>query len=537
MPTGWRRDLDGLPVTVDPVPGEAADSYLERVAAANNLAAVTLLSGNPSLRSVGRVRHAAATNTAVAQVVPRRQGWDPGAITQACPACLAADGAWRQAWYDPMVTGCLVHGCYLITECPGCRRPLKDTTHRPLRPAGTGTRCDNALSVGRGPRCRTDLAQVPPTSVPEQVLEQQSRAQQPDTKRVMVLGQPASVALYRGEVRNLAVLLVHISTATPDPPARFELGEQERGTRRWWLHPPRDPLSRGAVFAVADRILTTDSLEDAVAVFMPWFDAIPPSWDGRVSWAADHTHADPTLTRIMLAASTPRQRLSHRLPHETGLGLRAEWIPQRLPAQLSSLVEGCGLSLASARGFASLCLAKAQTGTGSWADAATLLELPAHVDIDLARTASAHLTVSTDVWIDCLREVTEQLRSERVDYRARERVVRDLGRSSLNDLLHAVQAVRPGTRASSRDLIWHWIWDHWVAGNPSTSPAGVHRTRPGRARYVQFRDSLQPQHRAAITHTVTQVLMDMEPAIDAPAERTLVQEPGHRTGPAGPRIP
>ncbi|MGN6412513.1 hypothetical protein [Flexivirga sp.] len=383
---------------------------------------------------------------------------------------------------------------------------MKDTMHRPLRPAGTGTRCDNALSVGLGPRCRTDLAQLPPTPAPDEVLEQQARAQQSGTGQVMVLGQPAAVASSRDTVRNLAVLLLHINTASLDPPARFELHEQEGGTRRWGLHPPRDPITRAAVFAVADRILTAQSLDDAAARFMPWFDAIPPAWEGRVSWAADHTHADPTLTRILLAASTPRQRLSHRLPRETGLRLRSAWIPQRLPAQLSPLVDGCGLSAASARGFASLCLAKAQTGTGSWAEAATLLELPGPVGVDLARTASAHLTIGTDAWIRRLQQVGRQLAIEKVGYRARERVVRGLGQAGLDELLHALQALRPGTRAGSRDLIWHWVWDHWAAGHPSTSRSGVHETSRGRARYVQFRDSLQSGHREAMMIAISRFM-------------------------------
>ncbi|WP_446666621.1 hypothetical protein [Flexivirga sp. B27] len=486
------------------MPGEAADSYAERVAAANNLAAATLPS-DPSLRSVGRVRHAAARNTPVQATSPRRQGWDPGAITQACAACLATDGAWRHAWYDPMVTVCLTHGCYLITDCPGRRRSVKDTQHRPLRPAGTGTLCDNALSVGLGPRCDTDLAQLPPTPAPDEVLEQQARAQQSGTGPVMVLGQPTTVASYRDTVRNMAVLLLHINTASPDPPARFDLREQEWGTRRWWLHPPRDPITRAAVFAVADRIVFAASLDDAAAVFMPWFDAIPPASAGRVSWAADHTHADPTLTRILLAASTPRQRLSHRLPHELCLRLRPEWIPQRLPAQLSPLVDGCGLSAASARGFASLCLAKAQAGTGSWADAATLLELPGPIGVDLARTSSAHLTIGTDAWIDRLQQVGRQLAIERVDYRARESVVRGLGRAALNDLLHALQAARPGTRASSRDLIWRWVWDHWAAGHHAAAPPVVITTRRFLARYTQFAGALQPHHERALVTATDQI--------------------------------
>lgn len=505
MSTGWRRDLSSLPVTVDPAPGEAVDSYLERVAAANNVAATTLLTGDRSLRSVGRVRHAAATNTPAQAASPRRQGWDPGAIVQACPACLTTDGAWRRAWYDPMITICLVHGCYLIAECPGCRRPLKDSQHRPLRPAGTDTRCDNALSVGLGPRCCTDLAQLPRTRAPDDALEQQARAQQPDDAGVTVLGEPGPVASYRDTVWNLTVLLLHISTASPDPPVMFELRDQEQAVRRWWLHPPRDPVTRAAVCTVADKILTTGFLEEAAAAFMPWFDAIPPVWDGRVSWAADHTHADPTLTRILLAASTPRQRLSHRLPHETGLDLRAEWIPQRIPARLQHLVDGCGLSPASARGYASVCLAKAQVGAGPWADAATLLELPGHVGVDLARTASAHLTVSTDIWIQRLVQVAEQLRADRVVYRAREHLVRSLGPAAQNELLRALQDARPGTRASSRDLVWHWAWDHWAAGNPEVTPTGVRMTRRSRARYAQFAAALQPYHHRAITSGVERI--------------------------------
>jgi hypothetical protein len=311
------------------------------------------------------------------------------------------------------------------------------------------------------------------------------------------------------------VLLLHITTASPDPPATFELGDRDRSTRRWWLHPPRAPGARAAVFTIADQILAAGSVEDAAATFMPWFDAIPPSWDGRVSWAADHTHADPTLTRILLAASTPRQRLSHRLPRETVLRLRPEWIPQRIPARLQDLVAGCGLSGATARGFASFCLAKAQDSAGSWADAATRLELPEQIGVDLARTASAHLTVSINDWIDRLHQVAQQLRAYRVDYRAREHLIRGLAPTAQAELLCALQDVRPGTRGSSRDLIWHWAWEHWAAGQPHESPTGVQTAHRGRVRYAQFRASLQPHHHDAIVGPITRLV----PQPPAPSRR------------------
>ncbi|WP_265442513.1 hypothetical protein [Flexivirga meconopsidis] len=494
-----------LPVEVDRRPQEAVDSYLERVAEANDWdrsnAQAPIGAWTPT-----RFRHRAAGDPDLHPAHRLgRDGWAPGAIVQACPDCLAADGAWSRHWYDPMTTCCLRHGAYLITACPGCGQPLRNSQHLTLRPAGTGTRCANPLAAGRAARCDTDLAGTTPPPAPPAVLDQQARQRRASLSGASVLGQPTDGAAYRQTLKNLAVLLLHIAAHSPATPTTFGLQPDELArTVRWYLRPPRAVTARAAALTTAGQILRAPALDEAAATFGPWFDAIPPSWDGRMSWAADHTTADPTITRLLLAAATPRRRLSHRLPTETGLQLPLHWIPHHLPAGLDDVFAECGLSRATFRAFAALCLAKAQSPVGSWADAARALALPDDHGNALARTASTHLAITLDDWTGRLRTVAPHLRAARIDYRQREHDLRAIAdTSAAHGLLAALQDARPGTRDSSLDLVIHWAWDQWARADPALSPVAVHDNRRSRARYAQFRDSLREPHRRTLIAAIT----------------------------------
>ncbi|MBC9957827.1 TniQ family protein [Yimella sp. cx-51] len=470
-----------LPVEVAPVVGEAADGYLERVAEANNLSP----SDMKHMTGVGTVtqlrRRTLGDGRPRPAARPGPDGWTPGTIVQACPRCLADDGIWKADWYDPLTTACLRHGTLLIGQCPDCRRPLRDTTHTWIRPNGAATLCGNPLTRGRGPRCSTDLAALDAQMTERGVRKQQERHA---ASTALVLGKALTAEEYRATLKALAVLMLHIVSAAQNPPQSWELPT----TKRWYLRPPQDPIVRAEVLAEADRILTAPDQATAATAFQPWFDAIPAVWDGPTSWALDHTRATSMVARLINAAAAPKQRLGHRLNCNVSLSLDSRFIPQRIPASFEQL-PGSGLSEATSRGFAALCLARAQPGVTTWADAARVLGLPPHRGVDVARTASAHLSVTPDGWIAHLRTVAAHLLDDAVDYRYRENLVREFDGS---EVVAVLRQVRPGTRTNSHDLIRTWLWENWANADPPTTPErSVAKDRRSRARYAQFKQHLR----------------------------------------------
>ncbi|EZP43544.1 hypothetical protein BW36_00340 [Micrococcus luteus] len=201
-----------LPIRPRPAPEEALDSYLERVATANGvttsgfvrqltaearaplrftniappppildmLASWTgtdpdllqdcLLTRYPIIPSIdSQNRH--GTRSVVAH------GWVLLNRSQACPWCLAETGVWKIAWRLAWVTACLDHERLLVTDCPGCQKPLRTTDHGALRPAGPGSICGNPRPQGQGKRCPFDLSRISPPAAPPPVLQQQRRVE------------------------------------------------------------------------------------------------------------------------------------------------------------------------------------------------------------------------------------------------------------------------------------------------------------------------------------------------------------------------
>lgn len=201
-----------LPIRPRPAPEEALDSYLERVATANGVTTssfvrqLTAEAGAPlrftniappppildvlaSWTGTDRrlLQDCLLTRYPVIPFIDSQNrhgtrsvvahGWVLLNRSQACPWCLAETGVWKITWRLAWVTACLDHERLLMTDCPGCQKPLRTTHHGALRPAGPGASCGNPRPQGQGKRCPFDLSRISPPSAPPPLLQQQRRVE------------------------------------------------------------------------------------------------------------------------------------------------------------------------------------------------------------------------------------------------------------------------------------------------------------------------------------------------------------------------
>lgn len=110
-----RSDAEGFPeaggflTMLGQTYGRASVEEAERLAADLDLELATLKSILPAARS----------KEAALDWSFHRMHRDP-----VCPTCIAARQPRRKEWRHALVTACAEHGCQLIDECPGCKKPL-----------------------------------------------------------------------------------------------------------------------------------------------------------------------------------------------------------------------------------------------------------------------------------------------------------------------------------------------------------------------------------------------------------------------------
>jgi TniQ len=172
-----------LPRSLDPLPGEALDGFLLRLAyrlelTPRRLAELTgLMSQHKSYMPISILVHlsdperdafARAVRLIPSEVAElclssmgdryapvstapearqwrgmgRKNLWIFDRATRYCPQCLVGDGssiqddlggAWQKAWRLPVVFSCARHGRLLEHLCPGCARPARDTSSHPAK--------------------------------------------------------------------------------------------------------------------------------------------------------------------------------------------------------------------------------------------------------------------------------------------------------------------------------------------------------------------------------------------------------------------
>lgn len=206
-----------LPITVDPLPAESLDSWLEAYArrlrsCSRDLLDHLGLTDSTLTRMVTilteREREVLAATTGIApdvltgmtlapfdgvavtidqtrRVVVHPPAWRRQTGSRYCPACLQdSNGRWLLTWRLPWAFACPVHAGLLVDHCPSCgKRP---TPHRPgaRAQATIAGRCTVSLpNPGRG-GWRAQVCGHALTHVPTRTLPAGSRvaaAQQPAT--------------------------------------------------------------------------------------------------------------------------------------------------------------------------------------------------------------------------------------------------------------------------------------------------------------------------------------------------------------------
>ena len=190
--------LRTLPIRLEPVPGEALDSWLETLAYRMHMPAGDLLS---SLGLKRRLRMKAPneppsdwmiqlqpqeastvstlTGTTASQVmsmtlavydgrallidpetgrINRRRLWGRPAGSRYCPSCLAETGGrWSLSWRLGWSFACVRHRCLLADACPGCGRMQRIRRHRGNRPIHPAHCSYPAPGRTASTRCGTDL--------------------------------------------------------------------------------------------------------------------------------------------------------------------------------------------------------------------------------------------------------------------------------------------------------------------------------------------------------------------------------------------
>lgn len=194
-------NLRTLPIKVEPLPGEALDSWVDACAYRMRMPSGQLL---PSLglkrhgwqadkdgpRTNWAVKlhpHEADAISAVTGLEPgrvvsmtlaayddralfidpksfqvnRRRLWGRNAGSRYCPQCFAETGGrWNLSWRLGWSFACLRHQCLLADACPRCnriQRMYRFRAERPIHPAQCGY---PAVGGTRGTRCETDLRET-----------------------------------------------------------------------------------------------------------------------------------------------------------------------------------------------------------------------------------------------------------------------------------------------------------------------------------------------------------------------------------------
>ncbi len=530
-------------------PGQALDSYLEHVAAANHmtpfelakkitraadttrflmlapteatLRSLTALTGQPGEQlKHATLKHFDGAALDLSGLDPHNQasyrtvagrGWLPGNSSQMCPRCLKETSGWQLAWRLPTTTVCTKHRRYLIGTCPGCNKPFRTAGHGFIRLVGASLVCGNPDGA-RGRHCRTELTTLTAKRADPACVGRQERYDRAMVDGVAtVFGHETCAGAYHRALRSLTVLLLHISTVATGPQrmppwARrlnqgSSLGTIERAPR-WGLAPPHDPAVRSRVLTTADEILGADDLHAAARLLDPWAGAIPRTPDGFLGWVGDHMVPDPLATHLVMAAHAPRRRLSRALDDIEAVPRRLEDIPQVIPQDLYDryLIGMCGARRENVRTFAALCLARAHPGVDTWSHAAQALGLNPEIGRRTAQTCTSSMKTVPSRFVDALMDLASHLPDR--NYRVGEQRVRDLERTD-DWFTTWVQEHRLGTRPSSKTHVVTWLWTVTAHGHISTSP-GAPRTLDarGRAYYRRFAQSLTPDQQTALSRAM-----------------------------------
>ena len=331
------------------------------------------------------------------------QGWFPRFGSQICPACLAKDGVWRVEWRLPILPVCIDHGTYLAVECAGCRGRFRSHRYSPLRPVlGPAQPCGN--SVGLRQPClhsvlvhvaeRGDTSALDCAKYVHRALRQEA---------VCVLGEPVDPHLYLAELRNVATLLLHLGARSSEQsrvPWAAELRDEARARptpvrgARWGYSPPRSAAIRGSALGSAHQILVQPDLDCAGEALRGWLRFIDDERNGPAAWLVNRTKRTPTMERLIAAASRHRRDVGRRLDRSRhDRELRPAAIPQLIDIAIyDELFRGpLGGYEWTGRLYVSLCLVRTIVSVTNWSHAGVRIGLPPEVGARTSRAARSRM--------------------------------------------------------------------------------------------------------------------------------------------------
>lgn len=427
------------------------------------------------------------------------RGWFPLHGTQACPTCIAETGIWDLRWRLPYLTTCVEHRCYLVPTCNGCGHRFRHRNHTLLR----RTRSIEKGHCGNQAGARTLCAyRVSDNSIevatPAALAATGSVVGAFDGASCHVYGKSIATVEYLAALRALTVLLTHIATQSAPGHAEewAEIVRDEAARRRtehrgprWGIRPPDDPRARSEVLAEANEILSCPDINTAASRLSEWISHIPVNQVGPAGWIRNRIPHSTLVSDLVGQALSERQNKSRRLAMSIGLiGITDSAIPQVIPLNLYEDTIGTVIDAGPdvGRRFASLCLAKLNAPGRTWSEAAVLLGQPPGVGVRTSRAVTNKITIP----IEELNPLMTTLRDKLIggpNYRDHEKTVSDLAADPESWFPTWSLSEKPKKRPSTLPYAITWLWTVVALGDIGTSPAWLGPpTRQQRAYYRAF---------------------------------------------------
>lgn len=426
------------------------------------------------------------------------RGWFPLHGTQACLMCIAETGMWDLRWRLPYLTTCVDHGCYLVPTCNGCGRRFRYRNHTLLRRTRSIEKGHCGNQTGARTQCIYRVSDNPVhAATPEALATTADVLAAFDGAYCDVYGQRTASPDYLAGLRSLTVLMIHIATlSAPEHAVWAEVIRDEAARRRtehrgprWGIRPPDDPWARGEVLAEANALLSCADVGTAAAKLSAWLAHIPSTQIGPAGWIKNRSPNSSLVNELVEQTLWERQSTSRRLAANTGdTGLPDSAIPQVIPLEMYQDTLGTVIVARpdTGRRFASLCLAKLNAPGRTWSRAAEVLGQPPETGRRIPKAVTHKMTATVAELSPLLASIRDGL-IDGPNYRDLESVVRDLAAEPESWFPAWAHAQTPTRRPGTLPYAITWLWTAVALGDLDMSPAWSEPpTRRQKASYRAF---------------------------------------------------